>query len=1330
MNDMGDQLSLSKSLNKLLSEINSKMNIYTAAARDQATLAGQVAESFRQSSQEYKKITTSAQSISQNVTQFSSHMENSLKNNKVIEYFDEYSSQMENITDKYDNTSKASRDLTTAATEANKAANENASALDKAFSADKKALDSLYKSNKSNLNSLSKVSDSLGELTNSHNEFVEKAEEAAAGANKFAAAIKSTLSVGMGVLKVIGSIVGLMANFFKTALTLPFMVLDKIATLGNALRQDVAVTIEQAAQDSKDFFDQFSNIGQGIRKMTGMGKGMLKTFESYNSQAVKLFGEGASGISNMIKQTTESIKNMGSYSELFGQTITRNKDALFHYTRLKKIMGLTADQEAYYAQDAGVNLISVNDRMTVVALKLDETGKEFDVDSKRLSLNFNKLRTDIALYSHLSDEELMKSTARLTQMKVSVEDASNVFKKFNTFEDAANSVAMLSQTFGMNLDAMDIIQANNPEDIINMFRDGMIATGRTFDELNRFEKGILADQTGMTQEGLKALMTLRDKGLTHSEAVDAMKDQTPEAQQLKAIKELSSSMKMLQKIMNFNSPFEAFLKGLGKNAAATGKARKSFMSLSNTYQMIHDFALNLDGDTVNALAEPVILIVNVMKDIFNSPAFKGGLVSLVQGFGELATFAFGITDSDKIYYEVQDSLSKLSKNQNLKLSANIKTNIETDTDLSEATKALWKKHSSKKGSTRNKFAKFLKEFKQKAADDPTIAAEFDKMMKKFGGTYDFTALNRKIQDSRSGNKAASKLKERVQKTINSSQSNFKAFFDISGQTMGAMLKGAAVLLTSGINVINYALDQVKAEDIMGKSGGKTLLERFFDWDAGEFEQIGKVLEEALASLFTRTGKLFFFGTWLLEQFAQLTLQIGGMFFDALMSAGRKIAPSFFDKNLSAREIAYNERDKGGKAFTGVKDQRLDNINMGSNKGKTSALKKMKDIYDGQGPKGYKAEVLSGAMTDIQGNVNADILSRADYGKLFAIEKMLEHGQGAKSGEAGVKAAFKGDKFEEMKSKLQNAIFKVIESGIDTNVFIKALKEKLKYEKIKSSPKRRQLDHYIDKSITALNEFKNNNVSVIKKDETFMKLLGKNFNLLQSSDPDELIKSLKTEGSLFGNDKFSEALGGVSGITAYTMRNIPGASEPLGELASRATSWSGLKAVGDYEQEMYDKKAIEKGIIDVKDGFFSDMFAVKPGGAVENVMTLLSSATVGAGEAISNISSMFSGTNIQTENKKYTAEDLMKLKEGIKKMKEEMNSDKNVNASLKITASDLEKFAIELIKNGNLRSGLSRHDIVSRDTLYFSGESTNSSSGQDGRPSVFASDPYPEGELNA
>jgi len=128
------------------------------------------------------------------------------------------------------------------------------------------------------------------------------------------------------------------------------------------------------------------------------------------------------------------------------------------------------------------------------------------------------------------------------------------------------------------------------------------------------------------------------------------------------------------------------------------------------------------------------------------------------------------------------------------------------------------------------------------------------------------------------------------------------------------------------------------------------------------------------------------------------------------------------------------------------------------------------------------------------------------------------------------------------------------------------------------------------------------------------------------------------------------------------------------------------------------------------------------------MTLLSSATISAGEAIADIGRMFSGTNIQTENKKYTAEDLMKLKEGIKKMKEEMKSDQNVNASIKASSQFLKELSHGLVYQGDLRNTLSRPDIVSRDTLYLAANSTSSSSGQDGRPGVFASDSYPEGEF--
>ena len=67
--------------------------------------------------------------------------------------------------------------------------------------------------------------------------------------------------------------------------------------------------------------------------------------------------------------------------------------------------------------------------------------------------DFFQLRKDITNFGHLSDIELQRVAARATQLGVEMKDLAGVFNKFGTFEDAANSAALLSQTFGMNVDA-------------------------------------------------------------------------------------------------------------------------------------------------------------------------------------------------------------------------------------------------------------------------------------------------------------------------------------------------------------------------------------------------------------------------------------------------------------------------------------------------------------------------------------------------------------------------------------------------------------------------------------------------------------------------------------------------------------------------------------------------------------------------------------------------------------------------------------------------------------------------------------------------------------
>lgn len=475
-------------------------------------------------------------------------------------------------------------------------------------------------------------------------------------------AVKSIVKGGWAIIKglynSITSLVGAATQLLKFSITIPFTIAKAAADIGNVLRTEYVEVIQQAGEDLKEHFDFDSHIGEGIQKMTQRGKGMLIAFQSPSHELVKLFGMGSAGIANMIKEVGTNINAMGHFSEIFGRSIMGNARRTKNFTKMVRAFGFSAEDIHYMALDASTNLEHVNTRMAKLGVVLSTVSTEYGVDRKRLAKNFMILRKDIIQFGHLSDEEIAKTTANLTQMRVKLEDAAAVFKKFSTFEDAANSVAILSQTFGMNLDAFDMIQAKNPEEIINMFRNSMLETGRAFEDLNRFEKDLMAQHTGMSAESLAALMNYRDLGLTHEEAVKRMESERPEAKQMAALKKLNSAIKEIQKVMTFDSPFKAFGAGLAANTSLSGELQSVMVSLSKGYEGIYEYARTLDPKTWSGLVEPINYVIKIMRGIFESDAFKDGLVNTVEIMANFIGRVFDFSPYTKTLQAAQVTLSE------------------------------------------------------------------------------------------------------------------------------------------------------------------------------------------------------------------------------------------------------------------------------------------------------------------------------------------------------------------------------------------------------------------------------------------------------------------------------------------------------------------------------------------------------------------------------------------------------------------------------------------------------------------------------------------------
>lgn len=394
-------------------------------------------------------------------------------------------------------------------------------------------------------------------------------------------------------------------RFVKFTAGLPLKIAGVAAKIGNSLRQDLIMTIGTATEATKELFDISSEYGSGagsaIKSFADASSSSLLEFRDITSDSVKLFGKGAAGIAARMQTLAQRLGEMGSYADLFGESlkgVTGGSAEQFNFMEKSlRSLGATAEDVAYMSQEAAKQGVSINTVLFNTRMSLKNVAKESGVNQKMISKNFLVLRRDIINFGHLSTEQLQQTSAELIKMGLSAQDAASMFGKLDTFESAAQMSAMLSQSFGMNLDALKLIKAENPQEIFEDLRDSMMSTGRSFDELNRHEKSLMASTTGLSAASLKALMDFRDTGMSYEEAMKKMKENSPEARQLKAFDSMTGSLKEIKNIMSDTSFLSSFMKGLTSSIVlATGLGDK-FQAVSKRMEDFYLAAISFGKDS-------------------------------------------------------------------------------------------------------------------------------------------------------------------------------------------------------------------------------------------------------------------------------------------------------------------------------------------------------------------------------------------------------------------------------------------------------------------------------------------------------------------------------------------------------------------------------------------------------------------------------------------------------------------------------------------------------------------------------------------------------------
>lgn len=282
-----------------------------------------------------------------------------------------------------------------------------------------------------------------------------------------------------------------------------------------------------AKNESKAIVDSFRNV-RGELANTG-----LSTYRILGNMAERL------------EFVSKTAQNMGvAFSLLRGQLV-QNVEAIAAYT---KGLGLTEGGQKALANRAlatGTSITEIGRQMTTYAYQV---GEAFGFNGKSVSRDVGEMMGDISTFGNMSVQSLTNISVYARKLGIEFSKLKGVVDKFDNFESAAESVGQLSQAFGIQLDTMQLVNAQDPAERIEALRKAFFGAGKSIETMNRQERSLLATQTGLDQETLALVFSQKSQATSYADiqrkSEGARKQQLTQAE---AMEKLSNSIERLVK---------------------------------------------------------------------------------------------------------------------------------------------------------------------------------------------------------------------------------------------------------------------------------------------------------------------------------------------------------------------------------------------------------------------------------------------------------------------------------------------------------------------------------------------------------------------------------------------------------------------------------------------------------------------------------------------------------------------------------------------------------------------------------------------------------------
>lgn len=355
----------------------------------------------------------------------------------------------------------------------------------------------------------------LGAGDNLGKKFPKSATIATAALTGLYQGIQNVVAMGKGIGGFFTSFVSGLGNITASILAIPIKIFTGLIDMA-AKSAGGSNELMQALEDLRKQFGAF--YGPTNKAIITTTKSM-SGFQATGLSTWRVFGNMAQRLEYMNKLVTEMGASFGKLQNEFQQ----NGGALLAYQKGLGLGGEEMKNVTLQAASMGTKASKTLNEMTKLSYEL---GDAFELDAKQISRDMGKALGDVAHFGGATVKQIAEASTYARKLGVELDKITGSLDAFDTYDQAAENAAKLSQAMGVQIDAFEMMQAQSPAEQMEMLRKSFARAGVDASTFNRAQLKLVASTTGYDEQTVKTALSLKNQGAS----MDQIKKKGTEAE--------------------------------------------------------------------------------------------------------------------------------------------------------------------------------------------------------------------------------------------------------------------------------------------------------------------------------------------------------------------------------------------------------------------------------------------------------------------------------------------------------------------------------------------------------------------------------------------------------------------------------------------------------------------------------------------------------------------------------------------------------------------------------------------------------------------------------